>query len=293
MDILNIGSVAYDTIIQVHDFNEFSNDLHLWAKESYFALGSTGAGKALCLDALGIDNTLITMIGEDEIGKKIRQKLSNLDTEIHIIDTDKSIAHTNFMYGEGGRISATTSFPTSEEGIDHEKYEPLIKKVDIVLLNINNFARGFIPIIKKHKKLILVDLHDYDGKNKHHQEFIEAADILVTSGVNIDNTETYLNNHIKCGKLLSVVTLGSKGYIAIDKDQKTYRGQIFNGLAFVDSNGAGDSFSAGFAVEYTKTKDISKALEFANLCGAVSCSSKQLFHPDYTYEDVKKLNKKS
>ncbi len=229
MYIVNIGSVAYDTIIQVHEFQEFKSDLHLWAKETYHAIGSTGAGKALCLASLGIDNSLITVIGKDEQGTKIKKYLSANTIDVHYYESDVSIAHTNIMHGSGNRISATTSYPSDELGINPLQYEHLIKKADIVLLNINDFARGFIPILKKHEKTCVVDLHDYDGKNEYHKEFLQAADIVFTSGVGIENQKAYIESHIECGKLLSVVTLGSEGYIAQDSSGKWHRGQIFDG----------------------------------------------------------------
>lgn len=276
MKVLVIGSCAWDTIYEVGNIKEFTEDNSLWANSAHQTVGSTGAGKALCLDALGVDVTLVTSLGNDQYGQNIKEYFKETTVSILNLPVDVSIAHTNIMYNKGNRISLTTSFPTIEPHYN-EKVENLIEKADFVYLNINNFAREYIPLIKKHKKLCIVDIHDYDPPNPYHQDFINAADILISSGVKIDNKNEFMRQEIEKGKKLVVVTLGSEGLIALDEKNNYYKLPGFNDLDYVDSNGAGDSFCSGLGYSYFKNNSVMDALAFGTICGGVSCSSKELY----------------
>lgn len=291
MNVLVIGSSAWDTIMDVGDINKFTEDMFLWANAYHNTVGSTGAGKALCLDSLGVNTTLVTSLGNDDYKEKILEYLNKTTLDVVNLPVDKSIAHTNLMYSKGNRISVVTSFPTIEPDYNKDIEKRIIES-DIVFLNINNFAREYISVIKKYNKLCVVDIHDYNPPNPYHTQFIEAADVLVCSGVYIDDKRGFLEEQISSGKKLVVITLGSKGLVALTDTNEYIELPGYNGIDFVDSNGAGDSFCAGLGVALASNKSVLESLQFGTICGGLSCTSTELFPKNHDIKRVDLLRQK-
>lgn len=293
MKAVVIGGSSYDTLLHVPEIKTLTDDMSLFASKVIHTIGGTGAGKALCLDVLGVDVTLVTNLGNDVYKEKILDFYNKTTINVVPVLCDKTVTHTNIMHGKGNRISVFTSFP-KEDAVFNENVENYVKDADIVFLNINNYCRQYIPMIKKHKKLCLVDIHDYDPPNPYHQEFIDAADILVGSSVNIPDKEKFLQQMVK-GRKSVTLTSGSKGIEALHSDGTRYSLEGYSDFEYIDSNGAGDSFCAGLVYECLRTGDMGKGLKFGTICGAMACSSETLFPLDITIEElyrrVKELDK--
>lgn len=288
MKSLVIGVSSYDTLIYIDYLPDNKSDYSTWSKRVSCNIGGTGAGKALALKTLGIDVTLATDLGEDYYGAKIFRFLDAKDLNLKVLKADRSTSHTNIMYNSGKRLSIFTSTP------NHVEFDPslefLISSSDIIFLNINDYCREYITLIKKHNKRTIVDIHDYDLGNPYHQEFIDIADILFVSGININDQEKFLKESIK-NKEIVIITNAEKGSIAIDKNNKIYHQKSYNVKDLVDTNGAGDSYSAGFVFKYLKTKSVEESLKFASICGALACESQELFNEKATEEYVESLMK--
>lgn len=291
MKSLVIGISSVDVLIHVPEIRELQDDLSLWATNVTTSIGSTGAGKALCLDVLGSSVTLLTDLANDQEGDRIRSFFATTNVTLHPLLTDKTLTHTNLMHSQGKRISITTSSPTIVPAI-HPDIDRLIQENDVIFLNINQSCRDYIPVLKRYNKPILVDIHDYDEVNPYHQDFIDAGTIIVASGVNIKNHTTFMRNLIEAGKELVIVTRGSDGLWAMDSTFNEYSLAGYTAFEYVDSNGAGDSFCAGFMLEYHRTNDLLEALKFGTICGGLACTSYDLFHRKASKKMVQNLIKK-
>ncbi len=279
MNIVVIGGVSYDTIIDVDELKINSEDQSIFAKDKRHSIGGTGAGKSLALDVLGHKNHLYTVIGNDPEGQVIKEYFNKTGITVSYCKADHSICHTNIMYGEGNRLSIFTQVPTESE-TSYSKSNNDIQEADLIFLNIDTFTKHYFKDIAQSSALLVVDVHDYDEGNTYHQPFIDLADIVVASAVNIPEQETFLARLIDSGKELVVLTRGKNGYIAMDNKKTIYQGPGYTLDNFVDSNGAGDAFTASLSVQYLLTKNIGKSLEYANLCGAIACTSHDLFPLD-------------
>jgi acarbose 7IV-phosphotransferase len=289
MRYLVIGTSAYDTLIHTKaNLDHISDDMMLWADHVVHTIGSTGAGKALALDSLKADVDLITDLASDEAGRWITSYLASTTIKVYPVLVDQTTTHTNIMHGEGKRISIATSTP-SVVAECHQEADRLIKAADLVFLNINNYCREYIPILKENRKLILVDIHDYAPPNPYHQAFIDAADILVASGVNLPDHEAFLRGQIESGKQLVVITKGKEGLVARDHQNKRYEIPGYHELPYVDSNGAGDSFCAGLGIMISEGHPIEESLLFATICGGVACTDYPLFNRSYDRKTIERL----
>lgn len=289
MKITVIGGSSVDTILNVGDINSFKEDMMLWCEKKVIAIGGTGAGKALCLGSLGYDVTLVTDLGNDDNGVFIEDYFNKHNVNIIKKNTDVSTTHTNIMYNNGSRMSIFTSLGKDTEG-PSEKDINQIKESDIIFLNINSWCKNYIPIIKTMNKLVVVDLHDYQEENDYYKDFIEIANIITLSNINIDNPLITLPKLLN-NKEVIVMTKGDKGVITLDKENNFYQMDAYKELPYVDSNGAGDSFSSVFGVKYILTRNIEESLKFATIAGAIACTSYNLFNPKYSYDDLLKIKK--
>ena len=82
---------------------------------------------------------------------------------------------------------------------------------------------------------------------------------------------------------------------SMDNDYKLYTKKAYDNLEFVDSNGAGDSFTVGFIVKLLESNNFDESLKFGNICGGISCTSRDLFNLEYTKDKMEEImqNKKS
>lgn len=94
---------------------------------------------------------------------------------------------------------------------------------------------------------VSTDLHNWDGENPYHEAFAYAADIVFVSTTALADPETTMRKIVERGRAEVVVaTAGAEGAYMLADDEVTHIPAIPPRTPVVDSNGAGDSFAAGF-----------------------------------------------
>jgi len=287
-NILIISGASYDSIIYLEKFPEaVPQTIH----QSVFneGPGSTGVGKAANLCLLGFDVSLQFLIGDDFYGNQIKNYLSTKPvTQLIDIDANGTERHVNLMNKKGQRISIFVNSSSSNPTIDYFKYEPIIEKADIVILNIIDYARNFIPLLKKHKKEIWTDLHDYNEGNPYHEDFIEAADYIFLSSDNLTDYRTTMQKFIQRNKKLVVCTHGNKGATALTNEQKWHESPIIDKYKVIDTNGAGDAFFSGYLYAHNKNLPIEICLKYGHILGGLCVSSPEIATSELSVEFVEK-----
>ncbi len=282
MKVLVLGGASYDDIIHVDEFFEPVAKT-IFTSSSYSMAGSTGVGKALAMKKLGFDVDFHAVIGKDIYGEMITRELIEQGVRFFPHYTEETERHTNIMNKHGERISIFKSF-AGNPVIDVSIYEDLIEKADIVVLNIIDYCRKFIPLLRKHKKPIYCDLHDYDIGNPHHQDFIDCADYLLLSSEKMPDYENFMSQMIDQGKRWIVVTHGSLGSSAMDKTHKLFE-LSGSKIEIIDTNGAGDNFFAGFVYGMEKGNRILEALELGRISADACIQSEKItsdeLNPDF------------
>jgi acarbose 7IV-phosphotransferase len=284
-----IGGTTFDHIVYLPELPKpIPQTIHQAAFNE--GVGSTGSGKALALNKLGLSNTLYSVVGNDIYGEKIRTFLQEQGVQT-IFDTDAAGTerHINLMDAEGGRISMFIT--QSSEIINHNTIaiELLLQQASIIVLNIIGYCRHLIPLIKKQDKPIWTDLHDYDGKSTYHNDFIEAAQYIHLSSDNLPNYQTVMKKLIRDGKELVICTHGKNGASLLTKQGEWFEQPILNNIKIVDSNGAGDSFFSGFLYAYLQKYSLQKCLQYGAVCGALAVTSHTLVFDDLSPELVEKM----
>jgi sugar/nucleoside kinase (ribokinase family) len=125
--------------------------------------------------------------------------------------------------------------------------------------------------------MIWCDLHDYDGKNDHHNDFIEGADFIFMSSEKMPTYKQYMKELINRGKELVVCTHGKDGASAINKKGEEINTGIIRSYEVKDTNGAGDSFFSGFLYGFHKGFDTENCMKFGTIVAGLCVSSEGKF----------------
>ena len=134
------------------------------------------------------------------------------------------------------------------------EYEYFIQGADIVI--VSDYNKGYLSDydllkISSHTKLSILD-----SKRKLNSDIIKYFTFIKL------NEEEWLNNkELDSSKI--IVTLGSKGCMY---NGKTYSSP--NPQETIDVSGAGDTFTAAFALSYATAKSVPNAIKFANKISA-------------------------
>lgn len=242
-------------------------------------VGSTGSGKALALTRLGIPNWLYSAVGNDVYGTTIRTSLEEAGVELHLVkDPAGTERHINLMDADGGRISIFVT--QSSESLPHaaETLSRLLDDSTIIVLNIIAYCRDLIPLLKGRTQPVWTDLHDYDGSSAYHQDFIDAAQYIHLSSDHLPDYRPVMEALIRQGKELVICTHGKAGASLLTKAGEWLEQPALKVAELVDSNGAGDSFFAGFLYGWLNQAPLQRCLHYGAVCGAAAVTSPQLVH---------------
>lgn len=255
--------------------------------------GSTGSGKALNLTKLGVPNSLYSVLGDDSYGRQIIQHLQQ--NGIHFffdIDAKGTERHINLMDAEGKRISIFITQSSENIHYNNIKIAESVQQADIIVLNIISYCRNIIPLIAQYNKPVWTDLHDYDGSNSYHDDFIKAAQYIHLSSDNLTDYTSVMERFIAAGKELVVCTHGRAGSSLLTKEGKRIEQPAITSYPMVDANGAGDSFFAGFLYGWMQDASHERCMQMGAVCAGLCISSKELvsdfLDPAYLDSELKR-----
>jgi len=255
----------------------------LFSRAYHETVGESGAGKALNLAKLGMPTTLHGMIGADEPGRRIREFIAREGvTFLHDVDPQGTERHVNLMIDDGGRISIYMAYATFEPQVALEWLEPVMAASDHVVINIINYCRRLIPVAKRLGKAIWCDIHDWDGRNDYHREFVAAADYVFMSSDAMPDYRAFMQTLNADGKRLVVCTHGRHGSTALTAAGEWTEMPIIESYPRVDTNGAGDAFFAGFLYGHAHGYATQRCLRIATIVGGLCVTSRELAFMELT-----------
>jgi sugar/nucleoside kinase (ribokinase family) len=283
------GGTSYNAVITLPKFFK-PKPQTIHSCEYTENIGNTGAGKALALSKLDFDTTFHTLLGNDDYATKIRRYFNQPNLRVIAeVDPKGTERHLNILNSKGERISIFTNSSSEILPINFEKYRGNIADSDYVVVNISNYCREFLPICKDLKKEVWTDLHDYDGNNSYHQDFIDAADYIFLSSVNLKDYRSVMEQMIDMGKKLVVCTHAGNGATAYTYKKEWFYEPAILDNELVNSNGAGDNFFAGFLYAHVKARTIQSCLKFGTIAGALCINTHQLVSSNLTTEILERL----
>lgn len=239
--------------------------------------GSTGSGKALNLSRLGVPLEFYSVLGDDPYGEYIRRDLAAAGVSA-FYDTDPAGTerHINIMDTDGRRISMFITQSSEHIAYDTGAIRSAIDRAGVLVLNIISYCRGLIPLVLGSGKPVWTDLHDYDGVNAYHQDFIAASDHIHLSSDNLPDYRPVMEQWIRSGKNLVVCTHGRAGATALTAGGEWIEQPALLDYPYVDGNGAGDAFFSGFLYGWLQEKPVAECMRYGATCAGLCVGSAQL-----------------
>lgn len=275
MNALVLGGASWNRMVTVPSLPGPTPQTMV-ATATHEAIGSSGAGKALNLRRLGWDVTLWALLGDDEHGAKVRSGLAGDGVRLlaeH--DPAGTMQHVNIMEPHGERISIFANPGSLDLAVDHAALVPEAVGADLVVLTIFEHCRGFLPLLAEAGVELWIDIHDYDGANPYHEDFIEAASYLQLSSIALPDWRSFAAARVAAGCRAVICTHGSAG-ASVLTDAGWVEVEAVRALRIVDANGAGDAFFAGFATGWALGLDAARCGERAALVAAAAVQSLDL-----------------
>ena len=261
--IFVIGGVSFNTMVYLERFPQPESQT-LFIDGFHETVGSSGAGKALNLNKLDFEVTLHGLIGEDRFGDQIKEYFQAQEIEFfYDVDPLGTRRHINLMNAQGERISIFLVDGTFDPEVDLDPIEASVVQSDGVVLGLLNYCRQVISLIKKYNKPIWYDIHDYDGINPYHQDFIDAADYLLMSSEAMPGYRDFMADLIDRGKKLVICTHGRGGATGLTPEGEWVEVPIISDFdrRRKDTNGAGDGFFSGVLLGLASEFSLEKSLQ--------------------------------
>ena len=275
---LILGGVAWNTMVYVDRFPD-PEPQTMFTRGYHETVGSSGAGKALNLAHLGADVRLWAMVGDDEPGRRATGYFDEMPVTLVVApDPTGTMRHINLMDPSGERISIFANAGSDRLTVDASIIRPWLDGIDLCAVTIVGACKPFLPILAAEGVEYWCDLHDYDGENPFHREFIEgAAHLQITSNV-LPDWRRFMEQQVEGGTKTVLCTHGRSGASAltaadgwVDVDAVAVADERVE-----DTNGAGDAFFAGFALARHAGADLAVAMRHGAAAAAEAVQSPEL-----------------
>lgn len=249
--------------------------------------GLGGAGNvANNLAALDITTTIISVIGNDFNGNKIKELLNNNKINHHLIIDNRPTTSKNRTYCQN-KLLSRHDIETNQQihdSIENEiinKLNEIIDQIDLVIFSdymkgvlTNCVCTNIMQICHSKNKPIFVDPKDPD-----HTKYIgctlvkpnkNEAEYFIKRKINLDDQNNVLDALHKIKDMFKsqycLLTLGENGLIIFDGNKYNHI-KHKEKVNIIDVTGAGDMVLSSFTFEYLKTNNLIKSAEFSNYCG--------------------------
>ena len=245
-----------------------------------------GAGNVINnLNALGSNVDVISVIGDDDIGKELKKMLDNVSSNNNlIIERNRTTSKKSRLIASNQQIirydkeSCDNIQKTSETEILNI-LEKNIEKYEIILLSdygkgvlTVNLTKKLISLINSKNKKVIVDPKGNDySKYKgaylltpNKKEASEATNINIKDESSLLEAITKLKK--ECELKISLITLSEDGIAIYDHNLRT---KPTVAREVYDVTGAGDTVLASIGFALACSLDIDEAIQFANLAAGV------------------------
>ncbi len=190
------------------------------------------------------------------MAKNVQRNIKVLLDSCDIVTNNnwEEVTKTRYVHAQSNHMFFRVDTPHKLDRIDLST----VKYEDYDLIVISDYDKGFlteddINEICWHHANVFLDTKKILGVWCQHAHYIKINDF------EYQNSKPYLVPEIEHR---IIHTMGGEGC--------EYKGKRYpvNKVEVKDVSGAGDSFMAGLVVEYCRTDDIIKSIEFANKCAA-------------------------
>ncbi|MGI6113772.1 MAG: ribokinase [Mahellales bacterium] len=264
--------------------------------------GGKGANQAVAAVRLGGKVSMIGCVGNDAHGRSLLNNLSANNVDIDNVkildDTPSGLAMIGIYNGD----NMILVYPGANSRVTPDiidSNEELIKNSSMLVLQLEipmETVEYAVKISKKHNVKVL--LNPAPAKQLA-GELLAGVDIItpnqseceVITGIkvnNINDAKKAISVIKEMGVGQVIVTMGSQGVVYNNADEIIYKPA--HKVKVVDTTAAGDSFNGALAVALSQGKSVDKAIDFANIVGALTVTKKGAQPSLPTIEDVESFS---
>jgi D-beta-D-heptose 7-phosphate kinase/D-beta-D-heptose 1-phosphate adenosyltransferase len=202
----------------------------------------------------------------DGMASNVANNVEALKTTIFIVTNNNDIRKVRYVDKKSNQLVLRVDKHDHCDRIDKEtlmqiknnEYHPLMSnKTSVDAIIISDYCKGFlhendVKYICEHNDNVFVDTKKKLG------DWVSGADYIKINSLEYEQNKDFLQGNDIINKI--IITKGNEGCL--------FQGKIYptEDVPVKDISGAGDTFLAGLAVEYTRSNDIIKAINFAQEC---------------------------
>ncbi len=284
LDLIAIGTISIDFFFRGESLTEDNERFHLAlggkyvADELYEGVGGGGANVAIGAKHFGLDVAVFGLMGDNPFKEVILHALNQNGIHTHLIQVKKDYFS----------ISSILLSKTGDRSVIHYEspHEDLFTKMKDKhdLLDCSAVYLGNLPDISLVERTELLKfvrengimtflnlgVHDLRKSKDELMPLISFADVLILNGHEFAELMKKKYEEIRfesditveepiLHKRVVIITDGEKGSYSYEKGL-VYRQEAVRPEKILDTTGAGDGYSAGFIVQYLKSKDVKKSM---------------------------------
>lgn len=283
-EITVLGSINIDLVVRCSQRPKPGETV--FGRDHQFIPGGKGANQAFAAVQLGGHVSLIGCIGSDSLAETIITSLSTVGIDLSAVKTSKELPTGAAFITLDDQGENTIVYSPSANGAVTAEYireqEKLIKRSDLLISQCEvplAAVEESVQLARSHGAKTMLNLAPCTPIN--HDSPIWQATILV---VNEIEAEYYTEIHIASqkdalraarklldrGAEIAIVTLGGEGSVAAARDG-VYSSQAV-AAQVVDTTAAGDTYIGAFGVEWIKSGDIQRAMNFSSHAAGITVS---------------------
>lgn len=296
MKILNFGSLNIDIFFRVENIVKPGETIS--AKSIEKRPGGKGLNQSVALSKSFENVYHAGSVGDDGIFLVDYLKSENINTK-YIKKSDKLTGNAIIQVDDKGENSIVlykgANFDNDKKFIDEVLND--FSKDDILLLQ-NEISSMKYLIDKAYEKGMKIVLNPSPITDEIKEFDFNKIDLLLVNEIeakdiaNKDNIDESINYFMATYPNINlIVTLGSKGSIFVNKNEKIKQEGIK--VQSVDSTGAGDTFTGFFVSYFYQGKNVRDCLKFASLASALSVTKSGASISIPSLCDVKEFERKN
>lgn len=296
MKILNFGSLNIDIFFRVENIVKPGETIS--AKSIEKRPGGKGLNQSVALSKSFENVYHAGSVGDDGIFLIDYLKSENINTK-YIKKSDKLTGNAIIQVDDKGENSIVlykgANFDNDKKFIDEVLND--FSKDDILLLQ-NEISSMKYLIDKAYEKGMKIVLNPSPITDDVKEFDFNKIDLLLVNEIeakdiaNKDNIDESINYFMATYPNINlIVTLGSKGSIFVNKNEKIKQEGIK--VESVDSTGAGDTFTGFFVSYFYQGKNVRDCLKFASLASALSVTKSGASISIPSLCDVKEFERKN
>ncbi|PGL72586.1 ribokinase [Bacillus sp. AFS055030] len=271
-----VGSINIDYFIESEKLPEIGETL--LGNQFFLSVGGKGSNQAVAASRLGAQVALFGSVGSDEIGEIFIENMKNETVDLKNLNLVEE-SHTGVAFIEicnsENRILVV---PGANEYTNVNYITRVLDELltyDIVLFQMETpieLMEYLIPLLHEKGKIIIVNPAPAQKIKKHLVEQITYITPNEHEYEIVFDSKQPMEEILKDYPNQLIITCGTNGVVYYD-GQEIIRIPVIK-VEPVDTTGAGDSFSGGFAVAIAEGKNLYDSICFGTIVAGLSVTKK-------------------